>query len=218
MTFDDYSAHLPHHVHYALFAKGYILINICGEITGDVQINDIHNHSAVKRNYRTLETELMLKQLQEMRDKEADKDVSEPPKKKAKKIPSPSRDEDMSMFVEVWENTSVDNELAFTQNMDYLASIMLMDLVGDEIKVFREALLKSTPPANWSALQKSMIPPEGGRRKGSIKDDGAELLDCEGDELDEDEISEDDKSDSDIDDVGEPEQGNEQEVMPLEEG
>ena len=76
----------------ALLKRGYVYIGIGGGITGDIQINDTDIHAPLKRAYRQLEQELMIKQLQ-----------SDP-----KKIPQPSRDDMMRMLVESLQRIDVD--------------------------------------------------------------------------------------------------------------
>ena len=71
------------------------------------------------------------------------------------KIPQPSRNQMMKLFDDAWKDVygRIDNVNVFKQNMmtlafdgseDYLASHKLMDLVGDEMIVFREELLKTS--------------------------------------------------------------------------
>ena len=61
---DDYSVHLMPKVRQGLFKKGYILVIIGGDITGDIQINDTNCHRDLKKHYRDLEMKLMLEQLE----------------------------------------------------------------------------------------------------------------------------------------------------------
>ena len=44
--------HLMEDVRKSLLKRGYILVNIGGGITGDIQINDTHLHAPLKANYR----------------------------------------------------------------------------------------------------------------------------------------------------------------------
>ena len=71
-------------VYQTLFKKGYVLVVIGGGITGDVQINDTDYLHHLKTLYRNLEMKLMLEQLE----------------KDPTKIPSPSRNEMMSILLE----------------------------------------------------------------------------------------------------------------------
>ena len=84
---DDYSVHLMSEVRQALFKKGYVLLIIGGGITNNIQTNGTNCHRDLKKHYRDLETKLMLEQLE----------------KDPIKIPSPSRNEMMSMLLQVWE-------------------------------------------------------------------------------------------------------------------
>ena len=76
----------------ALLKKGYIYVWMGGGITGDIQINDTDVHAPLKAKYRQLEMELMLRQLPHNQNK----------------IPSPSRDEMMSMLTECFETLDID--------------------------------------------------------------------------------------------------------------
>ena len=68
------------------------------------------------------------------------------------------------MFYNIWEKTcsDVDNQQTFKSNMmtlafdgseDHLASKKFMDLVGEEMLIFREQLLKHTVPATIKELR-----------------------------------------------------------------
>ena len=83
LTLDDYFAHLPPEVESALFWKGYFHIHIGGGVTGDVQINGTTYHKDSKASYRKKEMQLMLDLLPE----------------NFYKIPRPSRDQMMQMFL-----------------------------------------------------------------------------------------------------------------------
>ena len=91
---DDYAVHLMPEIRQALFKKGYILVIIGGGITGDIQINDTHCHCRLKSQYRDLEMKLILEQLE----------------KNPTKIPTPSRNEMMSMLLAWWEKLQIDTE------------------------------------------------------------------------------------------------------------
>ena len=196
-TLDDYSAHLPQEVEDAFHKKGYFLIVIGGGITGDVQVNDTSYHRPVKTAYRNLEMQLMLDLL----------------KQDPKKIPSPSRDQMMEMFYNAWEKTCSDVNceqtyksnmmtLAFDGSEDHLASKKLMDLVGEEMLVFREQLLKSTAPDTLKQLRSKITKPEGVGNNPKIGDvpldEGYELFDGDDGILEETEgvNSDDDLTDS----------------------
>ena len=84
---DDYSVHILPQVKDALLKRGYVYVGIGGGVTGDIQIKDTDIHAPLKRKYRQLEQELMIKQLQS----------------DAKEIPQPTRDDIMSMLVKVWK-------------------------------------------------------------------------------------------------------------------
>ena len=73
-------------------ARGYILVCLGGGITGDIQVNDTHLHHLLKVGHRQWESELEVQQL------------SIDPLK----IPSPSRDDMMSMLVDSWDSLQVD--------------------------------------------------------------------------------------------------------------
>ena len=126
--------------------KGYFLIVIDGGITGEVEVNDTSYHLPIKAASRNIEMQLMLNLWQD-----------------PKKIPSSSRNQMMELFHNAWEKicSDVDNGQTFKSNMmtlaldgseDHFASKRVMDLVGKEMLVFREQLLKSTAPATIKEL------------------------------------------------------------------
>ena len=107
----------------------------------------------------------------------------------------------MKIFYNAWEKTcsDIDNEQTFKSNMmtlafdgseDNLVSKKLMDLVGEEILIFREQLLKSTAPATIKELRSKKTKPEGVRynpKKGEAPiDEGCELFDANDGSLEED--------------------------------
>lgn len=150
---DDYSAHLMPEVRQALFKKGYVLVVIGGGITGDVQINDTDCHHHLKTLYRDLEMKLMLEQL----------------KKDPTKIPSPSRNEMMSMLLEAWESLQIDtkkefNSLFVTNSLDgsedYLVSDKLFSLVGEEMVAFQNELMSSNSSKTLKEVIRKLIPPK----------------------------------------------------------
>ena len=179
---DDYSVHIMPGVKEALLKRGYVYIGISGGITGDIQINDTDIHTPLKRAYRQLEQELMIKQLQ-----------SDP-----KKIPQPNRDDMMRMLVESLQSIDVDVQgrykslwltCALDGGEDYLVSEKLMSMVGKDLKKFRAELMKSRSPKQLKDLLKLITPPNGvcGKNHGTSSvpiDEGNELLDCDGDKID----------------------------------
>ncbi len=84
---DNYSVHMLPAVRQKFLDKGYILLTWGGGVTGDIQINDTHCHKTLKTTYRNREAQLLLAKLQQ-----------EP-----KKIPAPTRDEQMKMISESFE-------------------------------------------------------------------------------------------------------------------
>ena len=178
---DNYSVHVTPETQMALRNRGYIPIFFGGGITGDLQVNDTHIHHRLKAAYRQLESELMLEKLR-----------AEP-----NKVPAPTRDEMMSLCQEAWQNTKVDINAAMKQNFltnkfdgseDHLVSDRLYKLVGQELVKFREELVKSAHPENIKALMRTITPPKGvSTRLKAVPtppDEGAELFDCEGEQLD----------------------------------
>ena len=61
---DDYAVHLMPEIRKALYEKGYILMLMCGGITGFIQANDTDLHKRLKALYREEEMNLMLKILE----------------------------------------------------------------------------------------------------------------------------------------------------------
>ncbi len=176
---DDYSVHITQEVRRALLARGYILVCIGGGITGDIQVNDTHIHHKLKSAYRSLETKLMLEKLEQ--------DPS--------KVPSPNRDDMMRLVDQSWESLDVDTTSALKNNFilndlmgseDYLVTDKLFELVGVEMKAFRTELLAARKPGNLKDLLKRITPPQGVRIASNEPplDEGLELLDCEGEEID----------------------------------
>ena len=138
-------------------ARGYILVCLGGGITGDIQVNDTHLHHLLKVGYRQREFELMVQQL------------SNDPLK----IPSPSRDDMMSMLVDSWDSLQVDITAALKDNFilsaldgseDLFVRDKLYQLVGEEIVVFRQEEMAKEPPKTLKDLLASITPPEGVRR------------------------------------------------------
>ena len=190
---DDYSVHVTDEVRKAMLARGYILICIGGGVTGDVQVNDTHYHHALKKEYREKEAALMLKQLEE----------------NPHKVPSPSRDDMMRMLCQSWEALEVDPVMALKSlfilnaldgSEDYLVSDKMFELIGRDLVDFRQKMLQTPPLKTVQDLVKAITLPKGVRRKGDgnqagnqqnqvPQDEGIELLDCEGDELNEQDVA-----------------------------
>ena len=185
---DDYSVHITDEVKEALLAKGYILVVIGGGITVDIQCNDTHIHHPLKKKYRELEAQEMIEMLQ----------------KDPGKIPSPSRDEIMSMLTDAWNSLDIDVDEALKQNFitsafdgsdDYKVSEKFYSLVFTEMNDLRQKLQSSPPPNSLKDLIATITPPKG----------GIELFDCEGEvievekETEKEEIEEFETDDEDID-------------------
>ena len=147
---DDYAVHLMPEIRKALYERGYILILMGGGITGFIQANDTD---------REEEMNFMLKML------EADKS----------QIPSPSRDNMIKMLMSSWDAITTDFSQVFKKlankldgSEDYLVSDKLFSLIGNEMKDFRDSLLKY----NLKTIVKQLIPPKGIKRNF----EGSELL------------------------------------------
>ena len=107
----------------------------------------------------------------------------------------------MKLFYNAWEKTcsDFDNEQTFKLNIItfgfevHLASKNLMDLVGEEMLIFRNQLLKSTVIATIKEPHLKILKPEGVRynpRKGEAPmDEGCELFNVDDGSLEEDEES-----------------------------
>ena len=74
-------------------------------------------------------------------------------------------------------------------------------LVGEKLKVFRKQLNKAESPKNLKDLLKLITPPKGVKRKGEKTavpvDEGEELFDCDGEELNHEPLLESNDSDQD---------------------
>ena len=189
---DDYSVHLMLEGRKALFKKGYILVIIGGGITGNIQINGTNCHRDLKKHYRDLEMKLMREQLE----------------KDPIKIPSPSRNEMMSMLLQAWKTLKFDTKREFKSlfvtnsvdvSEDYLVSDKLFTLIGDEMVDFRKELMSQNSVKNLIEVIYNIPPPMGITQNANVK--GSELLDSEGEEIsfeefqqecDEDEVTEND--------------------------
>ena len=168
---DNFSVHCQSEVKQKLLQRGYIPVIMGGGITGDLQINDTHLHHQLKAKYRYHESELMLQKLR-----------SNP-----EKIPAPTCDEMMRMLYDSWNEIDICATKALKHNFlqnkldgseDYLVTDKLVSLVGDEVKAFRQTLPQTPPPKTLKELLKSITPP----KRVTFRDEGKELLDCEGDE------------------------------------
>ena len=170
------------------------------------QVNDTDLHSKLKKEYRKREQELMMQQL----------------RKDPKTIPRPSRDDMMQMvydshkvlekdyskeFKSLWVTNALDG------SEDYLVSETIYKLVGAKLIEFRENLMKTPSPKNLKQLAKIITPPKGVKRKESNTkssevpfDEGDELFDCEGEEI---QIDEKDGNDDFSDDEETTAQSNE---------
>ena len=172
----------------ASFKKGYILVIISGDITGDIQINDKNCHRGFKNHYRDLEMKLILEQLE----------------KDPIKIPSPLRNEMMSMLLQAWETLECDTKREFKSlfvtntldwSEDYLVPDKLFALIGDEII----ELMSQNSVKTLVEVIRNLLPPKGIRRKVNVE--GSKFLDFEGEDIsldefqqecDEDEVTEND--------------------------
>ena len=197
---DDYSVHIMPEIKEALLKRGYVPVIIGGGVTGDIQINDTDLHSPLKVEYKELEQLLMIDQL----------------KANPKKIPQPSRDDIMRMLSESFETVETDvvthfKSLWVTNALDgcedYLVSERKM-LVVEKLKLFRKQLNKAESPKNLKDLLKLITPPKGVQRKGEKTavpvDEGEELFDCDGEELNHEPLLESDDSDQDDEENGDP--------------
>lgn len=174
---DDYSVHLMPEVRQALFKKGYVLVVIGCGITGDVQINDTDCRYHLKTLYRDLEMNLCSSSL-----------------KRSDQNPFSFRNEMMSMLLEAWETLQIDTKKEFKSlfvtnlldgSEDYLVSVKLFSLVGEEIVAFRKELMSSNSSKTLKEVIRKLIPPKGVKRKYNVE--GSELMDCEGEEISEEE-------------------------------
>ena len=95
----------------------------------------------------------------------------------------------MNMTVAALSNVTVDWKKAFKNRFitnaldgseDYLVSEKIYQLIGDEIKQFRNDLEKEKGPKDFNEMLKTITPPKGIRRKNQ---EGSELYDCEGEEI-----------------------------------
>ena len=89
---------------------------------------------------------------------------------------------------------------ALNGSKDYLVSERIM-LIGEKLKVFRKQLNKSENPKNLKDLLKLITPPKVVKLKGEKTavsvDEGEELFDCDGEELNHEPLLESYDSDQD---------------------
>ena len=105
---DDYAVHLMPEVRKVLYERGYILVVIGGGITGDVEVNDTHIHCPLKQHYRDEEAELMIRKLNENKNK----------------VPTPDHSDVIRMTIAAWQKITVDFASAFKTN--YVRSYILL--------------------------------------------------------------------------------------------
>ena len=117
------------------------------------------------------------------------------------KIPTPSRDEIMALLLDSWTRLQIDAKSALKNNLilnnfngteDYLVSDKLFSVIGAEMVEFRKELLNRPAPKTIKDLMLTITPPKGVKMKAHTlatkqqpQDEGSELLDCEGAELNE---------------------------------
>ena len=93
-------------------------------------------------------------------------------------------------------------------NEEYLVSERIMMLVGEKLTVFRKQLNKAESPKNLKDLLKLITSPKGVKRKGERTavpvDEGEELFDSDGEELNHEPLLESDDSDQDDEENGDP--------------
>ena len=106
------------------------------------------------------------------------------------KIPSPSRNEMMSMLLASWEKLQIDTEKQFKSlffinaldgSEDYLVSDKLYALIGEEMLYFQKDLMLPKPIKTLREFVRKTIPQKGMNRKGNVE--GSELLGCENEEI-----------------------------------
>ena len=134
------------------------MVCIGGGITGDIQVNDTHVHHKLKIAYRELESKMMLEKLRQ-----------EP-----HKIPTPNRDDMMTMMDDSWTSLTTDPNLALKQNFisnnidgseDHLVSDKLFELIGTAMTAFRKKLVARPAPKTLKELVSTLTPPKGVRMK-----------------------------------------------------
>ena len=97
-------------------------------------------------------------------------------------------------FKSLWVTNALDG------SEDYLVSERVMLLVGDQMKKFRQNLNSNKGPKSLQDLLKLITPPKGVKRRSQNTaipiDEGEELFDCDGDELNDEPQVQTDDSDS----------------------
>ena len=88
---------------------------------------------------------------------------------------------------------------------DHLVSQRILNLVGDEMYELRRKLMVEPLPKSLQGLISKITPPKGVKRvqlqkKSTPPDEGFEMLDCEGDEIDIDESEEVDAIEEEVQD------------------
>ena len=136
---DDYAVHLMPEVRKALWDQGFILLIIGGGIARFVQVNDTHFHKQLNNEFREKESESMFGKLT----------------KDPQKVPSPNRNEMMSLLVESEKAIALETSATFKSvcvtnsldgSEDYLVSNKLLGLVGDSMRQFRKEMTAKSPP------------------------------------------------------------------------
>ena len=154
---DDCSVNLMPVVRQALLKKGYVLVIIGGGITGNIQINDTSCHPDLKK-HRDSEIKLMLEQLG----------------KDPIKIPSPARNNIMSMFLQAWETLEIDTKREFksifvTNGLDrseyYLVSDELFALIRSKLVDLRKEIMSLNSVKILKEVIRNLIPPKRSQMK-----------------------------------------------------
>ena len=106
------------------------------------------------------------------------------------KIPSPSRNKMMPMFLQAWETPKTDTKREFKSlfvtnaldgSEDHLVSDKLFALIGDKMVDFWKELMSQNFIKTLKQVIRDLIPPKGVKQKANVE--GSELLDCEGEEI-----------------------------------
>ena len=123
---DNYAVQIVPEIRKALWGRGYVLFLIGGGITGFIQQNDTHIHRPLKNHYRNSECAFMIEKLPASKNK----------------VPSPTRDEMMSMLANICSLLTVDSTAAFKSlfvtnpldgSEDHLVSEKHFRLIGTDI-------------------------------------------------------------------------------------
>ena len=98
--------------------------------------------------------------------------------KDAIKIPSPSRNEMMSMLFQAWETLEIDTKRKFKSlfvtnaldgSEDYLVSNKLFVLIGNEMVDFRKELMSQNSVKILKEVIRNLIPHKGVKQKANVK-------------------------------------------------